>query len=44
MLITLLRNVLVQFNVTQVNKHVRCKVVIYYVISLNNKTGNVSVT
>jgi len=44
MLIILLLNVLVQFNDTEFTKHVRCKVTIYDFISLNNKTGNVSVT
>jgi len=44
MLFTLLLSVHVQFNDTETTKHVRCKVDIYDFISLNNKTGNVSVT
>jgi hypothetical protein len=44
MLITVLLNVVVQFNDTEVTKHVCCKVAIYYFMSLNNKTGNTSVT
>jgi len=44
MLFTLLLSVLVQFNDNEANKHVRFKVPIYDFISLNNKTGNASVT